>query len=256
MASAKTVEKTMDILQLISKYPDGLTLTEIYKELNLPKVTVYDILKRLYDQEALYYRDYHLKKYAIGPKMFSIGQAFVNNTNFIEPAKHKLNEYANKYNMTIFASTRMNDQIIYTYKCEGNDVRLSTKGIGAQMPITECPDGKCYLAFEKNVSDEELSKEILDRYYNGDENDKEYKTLMEVILPSRKLGYLYDNGTTENFVFAIAFPIINFEQKMVGVISACRLLGEKEDKTIDQQIFELEQISSRVSHYLGYGISK
>ena len=59
MASAKTVEKTMDILQLISKYPDGLTLTEIYKALDLPKVTVYDILKRLYAQEALYYRDYH-----------------------------------------------------------------------------------------------------------------------------------------------------------------------------------------------------
>ena len=85
MASAKTVEKTMDILQLISKYPDGLTLTEIYKALDLPKVTVYDILKRLYAQEALYYRDYHLKKYAIGPKMFSIGQAFANNTNFIDP---------------------------------------------------------------------------------------------------------------------------------------------------------------------------
>lgn len=255
MASAKTVEKTMDILQLISKYPEGLTLTEIYKALDLPKVTVYDILKRLYAQEALYYRDYHLKKYAIGPKMFSIGQAFANNTNFIDPEKHSLNEYANKYNMTIFASTRMKDQIVYTYKCCGPEVRLSTKGIGVQMPITECPDGKCYLAFEDNKSDEELSESILNQYYKGKKND-EYNTLMDVILSSRKNNYLLDNGITEKFVFAIAFPIFNFENKMVGVISACRLIREKDELVIEDQIKDLNEISQRISHYLGYGISK
>ena len=255
MASAKTVEKTMDILQLISKYPEGLTLTEIYKELDLPKVTVYDILKRLYAQEALYYRDYHLKKNAIGPKMFSIGQAFAKNTNFIDPEKHSLNEYANKYNMTIFASTRMKDQIVYTYKCVGPEVRLSTKGIGVQMPITECPDGKCYLAFEFNKTDDELKEEILNQYFDGKENS-EYEVLMDVILSSRKLGYLFDHGKTEAFVFALAFPIFNFENKMVGVISACRIINNKDEKLIDDQINELKEISSRISHYLGYGISK
>lgn len=255
MASAKTVEKTMDILQLISKYPDGLTLTEIYKALDLPKVTVYDILKRLYAQEALYYRDYHLKKYAIGPKMFSIGQAFANNTNFIDPEKYSLKQYANKYNMTIFASTRMKDQIVYTFKCCGPEVRLSTKEIGVQMPITECPDGKCYLAFEDNQSDEELAQSILDQYFKG-EKDEEYETLMKVILSSRKLNYLYDNGTTEKFVFALAFPIYNFENKMVGVISACRLIGDENQSSVQSQVDELNAISQRISHYLGYGISK
>ena len=255
MASAKTVEKTMDILELISKYPDGLTLTEIYKELNLPKVTVYDILKRLYAKEALYYRDYHLKKYAIGPKMFSIGQAFANNTNFIAPEKHNLNAYANKHNMTIFASTRMNDLVVYTYKCEGSDARLSTKGIGVQMPITECPDGKCYLAFEDNKTDSELSKDILDKYFKGKSN-LEYETLMKVILSSRKKGYLFDNGITEAFVFALAFPIFNFENKMVGVISACRIMNEATTEQLDEEVTELEEISKRISHYLGYGITK
>lgn len=250
MASAKTVEKTMDILQLISKYPEGLTLTEIYKTLNLPKVTVYDILKRLYAQEALYYRDYHLKKYAIGPKMFSIGQAFANNTNFIDPEKHSINEYAEKYNVTVFASTRMKDQIVYTYKFAGPEVRLSTKGIGVQMPITECPDGKCYLAFEDKKSDEDLKNEILNQYFGG-EADEEYETLMEVILSSRKLGYLLDNGITEKFVFAVAFPIYNFENKMVGVISACRIITDKKESNKDKQIKELKDISERISHYLG-----
>ncbi|MBO7079706.1 MAG: helix-turn-helix domain-containing protein [Bacilli bacterium] len=255
MASAKTVEKTMDILELISKYPDGLTLTEIYKALDLPKVTVYDILKRLYAQEALYYRDYHLKKYAIGPKMFSIGQAFANNTNFIAPEKHSLNEYANKHNMTIFASTRMNDLVVYTYKCEGSDARLSTKGIGVQMPITECPDGKCYLAFEDDKTNEELSNEILNSYFKGKAN-QEYETLMKVILSSREKGFLFDNGITESFVFAIAFPIFNFENKMVGVISACRIMDAATNDQIDLEISELEEISKRISHYLGYGITK
>ncbi len=251
MASAKTVEKTMEILQLISKNPNGMTLTEIYKALDLPKVTVYDILKRLYQQEAVYYRDYHLKKYAIGPKMFSIGQAFANTTNFIDPVKHDLESYAQKYKLTVFASNRMKDQIVYTYKAMGPEIRLKTDGIGVQIPVCECPDGKCYLAFEDKKTDEELKDYILNTFYKGKVNE-EYELLMKVVLDARGRGYIYDAGITENFVFALAFPIYDFDERMVGVISSCRIHRLVDSDELNNEINELKIISEKVSHLLGY----
>ena len=53
-------------LDLISKSPDGLTLSEIYKELDLPKATVYDILQALYQEDAVYYKNEIQKTYVIG----------------------------------------------------------------------------------------------------------------------------------------------------------------------------------------------
>ena len=95
----------------------------------------------------------------------------------------------------------------------------------------------------------------MNNYFKG-EADLEYETLMKVILSSRKKGFLFDNGITEAFVFAIAFPIFNFENKMVGVISACRIMDSAKNDQVDIEVSELEEISKRISHYLGYGITK
>ena len=44
MSANKSVVKALKILELISKHQEGITLSEIYKELDMPKATVYDIL--------------------------------------------------------------------------------------------------------------------------------------------------------------------------------------------------------------------
>ena len=65
MSANKSVIKTLKILDLIAKSPDGLTLSEIYKELDLPKATVYDILQALYQEDAVYYKNEIQKTYKL-----------------------------------------------------------------------------------------------------------------------------------------------------------------------------------------------
>ncbi|MGB4695828.1 MAG: helix-turn-helix domain-containing protein, partial [Bacilli bacterium] len=107
MAANKSVEKCIKILELISKYPEGITLAEIYKTLKLPKATVFDILQALYKEDAVYYKDPKLKNYVIGSKIFSIGQAYTKNSNFINFASQGLRNFADKYEMTTFAAKRL-----------------------------------------------------------------------------------------------------------------------------------------------------
>ena len=56
-------------------------LSEIYKELDMPKATVYDILQALYAEDAVYYKNEIAKTYVIGSKIFAIGQAYTKNSN-------------------------------------------------------------------------------------------------------------------------------------------------------------------------------
>ena len=73
MKDNRTVSRILQILELIAKHDEGLTLGQIYRMLDIPKATVYDFLQTLYRADAIYYKDLRLKNYVIGSKMFAIG---------------------------------------------------------------------------------------------------------------------------------------------------------------------------------------
>ena len=135
MSANKSVIKTLKILDLISKSPDGLTLSEIYKELDLPKATVYDILQALYQEDAVYYKNEIQKTYVIGSKVFAIGQSYSKNSNFIAFASPLLKEFAEKYGVTTFAYKRIGTKVTSVFKSESVKARLSTPEVGQQMSL-------------------------------------------------------------------------------------------------------------------------
>ena len=118
MSANKSVVKALKILELISKHQEGITLSEIYKELDMPKATVYDILQSLYAEDAVYYKNEIAKTYVIGSKIFAIGQAYTKNSNFISFASPLLRDFADKYGVTVFACKRLGTKISNVYKYE------------------------------------------------------------------------------------------------------------------------------------------
>mgnify|MGYP001769625095 CR=1 FL=1 len=47
MKDNRTVSRILQILELIAKHDEGLTLGQIYRMLDIPKATVYDFLQTL-----------------------------------------------------------------------------------------------------------------------------------------------------------------------------------------------------------------
>ncbi|MDD3171565.1 MAG: IclR family transcriptional regulator [Bacilli bacterium] len=251
MASNKTVEKTLKILQLISKYSEGITLSEIHKKLNLPKATVFDILQALYKEDAIYYKDQHLKTYVIGSKIFAIGQAYTKNSNFINFASQGLKDFANRRSLTVFACKRLGDKLIYIYKFESPKTRITTTDIGVQMPLHINAAGKAFLAFATGSKKEELLEKVLSAEFDGIAGER-YKELLEELTVYEKLGYVLDNGVTENYICTYAVPVYNFEDKIVGVLSAARIANNETEEEISKEIEELQEIARYVSLKQGY----
>ena len=147
MAINKSAEKTLKILELIAKYPEGITLSEIYKTLDMPKASVYDILQALYKEDAIYYKDPRQKNYVIGSKVFAIGQAYTKNSNFINFASPFLRKFADKYGLTVFACKRLADKLVFIYKYESPNTKIQTSDVGLQEPLYENIAGRTILAF-------------------------------------------------------------------------------------------------------------
>ncbi|NLD27094.1 MAG: IclR family transcriptional regulator [Acholeplasmataceae bacterium] len=251
MAANKSVEKTLRILELIAKCPEGITLAEIYKQLKLPKATVFDILQALYKEDAIYYKDQSLKTYVIGSKIFTIGQAYTKNSNFINFASMGLRDFANKYELTVFAAKRLGEKVIYIYKYESPKTKIITNDIGVQIPLHLNAAGRAFLAFLDETKSNNLLAEIREKAFDG-EDDPEYQRLLADIKRYRELGYVIDDGETEGYIRHYALPVYNFENKVTGVICASGLMnGYNKDEIVDQ-IKEFKEVAEYVSSKQGY----
>ena len=251
MSANKSVIKTLKILDLISKSPDGLTLSEIYRELDLPKATVYDILQALYQEDAVYYKNEIQKTYVIGSKVFAIGQAYSKNSNFIAFASPLLKDFAEKYGVTTFAYKRIGTKVTSVFKSESSKSRLSTPDVGQQMSLYDNIVGLAFLTYLPKEKSDDLINRLLKKDIKNKSNVF-YKKLLEKIDEYRKEGYILDNGITDSFVCNLAVPVYNFEKKMTGVIYATRLMFEENSEDLGSYLRDFLEIATIISMKQGY----
>lgn len=251
MSANKTVIKTLKILELISKNPNGITLSEIYRELDMPKATVYDILQSLYQEDAVYYKNENAKTYVIGSKLFTIGQSYTKNSNFITFAGPKLREFADKYGVTVFGCKRVATKVSFVYKYESAKSRLVTPDVAVQLPLYENLAGKAFLTFLNEEKRIELLNRILKKDFNGKQNT-EYRSILSLKDKHFEKGYIFDNGINDSFVCDLAIPVYNFENKMTGVIYATRFVFDEKSADVESYIREFKEIADYVSSRQGY----
>lgn len=222
-----SVIRIFSILELISKHPEGLTLGQIYRELEMPKATVYDILQTLYGLDAIYYKDPNLKNYVIGSKMYAIGSVYTKNSNLIEVSEKHLKQFSENTGYTTQVAKRIGKKIIYVYKYEPRNVKIITEtNVGTIYYDTSSDiSGKCYQAFNDGIIDES-QKEFIGKGF-----------LTEV------------NGSTLH-IRNFAAPIRNFENKVVGVVIASDL--EVSGETHENVVKELLNNAKKISRDLGY----
>ncbi|MDR2822394.1 MAG: helix-turn-helix domain-containing protein [Acholeplasmatales bacterium] len=222
-----TVAKTFHILDLISKNSDGLTLSEIYKELNYSKSTTYDILKTLYKMDAIYYKDQRIKNYVIGSKMFQIGNTYIKHSSIIEASNKLLKSFSEKNETIVFISKRIDNKIIFVYKYQPNLTKVSTPlGVGSiEYDFNLNSVGKTYGYFDRNYSN--------------------YKKDEQVV----KDGFVIDNPQCNCYLKTYSVPIYNFENRVCGVISSYNLAS---DDISDDSINDFVNIGKEISKRLGY----
>ena len=220
--------RILNILELVSKHQEGLTLGEIYRALNMPKATAHDILKTLYELDAVYYKDPRLKNYVIGSKMYAIGAVYTKNSNLISASELALKTYADKYGKTIFITKRIENKIIYVHKYQPSNSKIITpEEIGTinQNFNNNCV-GLCYSTFDLK-----------------DNNTNSFDKI-------KKNGYVTSETTNGVYIYSIAVPIYNFENRVCGVVCSSDLVnGNENDQTA---INEFVSIGRSISVKLGY----
>lgn len=250
MAINKSVQKAIRILELIARHPEGITISEIYKTLDMPKATVFDILQALYEEDAIYYKDLRQKTYVVGSKIFSIGQAYAKNSNFINFSSPLLKSFADKYSLSVHGCKRLVDKLVYIYKYEAINAKLQTSDVGFQEPLFVNIAGRTFLAFLEEDMQKELLNNFLENDFAGDIN--KYNELVNDIKKIKEQGYGIDDGITTSYIYSVAIPVFSFDGKLSGTILFSEINDKKDPNLLTSQLMEFKEIASIVSMKQGY----
>lgn len=219
----RSVARSLEMLELVAASRDGLTITEISKQLGIPKSTTFDILYTLLDKGYLEHANEKLKSFKLGVKLFQTGACYLEQTPFQNVAHSVLERLADVAGETAFLALLNNDELVYFDKVESpNSVRTSAR-IGSGNPLYCTGLGKAILA---TLPDDEV-RAILARtgglkpitpYTCTDEAQ-----FFSILNQARRQGYAIDDREHNAEVFCLAAPVYNLQGKVYAAISVASL---------------------------------
>ena len=224
----RTTLRTVDILKMVSKKPDGITLDEICEKLELPKTSAYDIITTLAHTGMVHVVKGQKQRYTIGLTAYRVGINYTNNLDFIGTIDPVLKAFAKEMGKTVFFGVRSDDSIVYICKFEPENPIITTATVGTKNPLYCTSLGKAIMA---NMEQEERDA-LADRV--------------------KEIGYAFDARELEEHMECVGAPVFGSDGNVIGAISMSSLYKPTEDyDALGRLVSEKAKLLSRLLGFLG-----
>jgi len=215
----KSIEKAVDLLELLSDNKKEMGITEIGKELHMGVSTVYRILTTLKCRGYIV-QNQQTSKYMLGVKLFVLGCKVQNTTNLVKMITPFLQRLSQNTNETINFAILEGREAVCLYRIKSQEMLSTDIEIGTKLPAHCTSLGKVLLAF--------LSEQDFMMLYTN-ENEKlptftpksisSVEKLKKCLKKIKKQGYAIDEEEFKTGVNCLGVPIINNEGKVIAAIS-------------------------------------
>lgn len=250
----RSVARALDMLELVAKSPDELTISEISRQLAIPKSTAFDIITTLLDKGYLDLANDRLKSLKLGVKLFQTGAVYLDQTPLHKAARPILEDLSAEAKETSFLAIENDGLLVYLDKVESPESVRTSAGIGSNNPMYCTGLGKALLA---TMPDETIKTTIT--RMGGLKPVTPYTITSEeqffnIIAESRQRGYVIDDREHNMDVFCVAAPIYNAYGKAQAAISIASLFTKI--KNNPERIAILGKLISEaalnLSHNIGF----
>ena len=212
----QSVERALNILELLSKTQTPLGVIEISDALGINRTTVYGLLNTLIKKDYVLRSDIN-SKYVISGKMYNISYSYPNRLPVVRYASSYMLELANRFNATVHLGTFSirNDVLLVKAQFPRNIQNIRS---GSLFPVHASGLGKVILAYlPENTRESVLASCDMRAYTRRTITDKE--VLRRELKQIRSQGYGRDleeylEGTT-----CVAFPIFNDKNEIAAAMS-------------------------------------
>ena len=247
----RTAKRTVDILKLVSKKPDGVTLDEICEKLDMPKTSAYDIATTLVYTGMLHVAREQRQRYTIGLTAYRVGINYTNNLDFISVIDPVLKNFAREVGKTVFFGIRSEDAIVYIRKFEPENPIITTATVGTKNPVYCTSLGKAILAYTEKEEQQEVFDRLVFKKFTERTIDS-LPALERELEQVRERGYALDARELEEHMECVGAPVFGPDGGVMGAISLSSLYKPTEDyEALGYLVREKALELSRVLGFLG-----
>jgi IclR family KDG regulon transcriptional repressor len=215
--SVKSADRALELLELFAGEPDGLTLTDVSERTGWPKSSSLALLRTLQGRKFLEVSPE--AKYRLGPRVASLGSAYLNNLSLAREGAEVVRDVARECDETVHLAVLRGGDVLYVAKEEGGGQMRMVSSVGRMIPAHATGVGKVLLAA--------LPAEDLNRIHPPDEPLRamtvktvtDRKVFGQTLARVRDQGYARDDGESTIGVMCIAAPIRDVSGKVIAAMS-------------------------------------
>lgn len=243
-----SVEKALQLLELMSARPGPRGVSELNREMGLTKSNVHRLLKTLC--AAGYVRHWPEQgKYSSTLKLWELGSRVVEGIDVREIAQRHIATLSTQVHETVHLSVLEGFDVVYIDRLESeNSIRTHTR-IGSRAPANCVATGKAMLAFLEDSQIEQF-RGHLRAGTPGSITD--FETFKRALQQVRKRGYAITRGEWRPNVFGVGAPVFGVNNSVVaGIGMSCPDI-QLTKADIDGYISAVQSCASAVSRDCGY----
>ncbi len=251
MKMNRTTQRTVEILKLAAKSPEGVTLEEICGALSIPKTSAYDIAATLTEMGMLRVTRGQRQTYRIGLMAYRIGVNYTNSLDFLGIIEPELRAFSREVGKTVFFGVRSDHEVVYICKFEPENPIITTATVGTKNPMYCTSLGKAILAF----ADAETRDQVIGRIVFEPKTERTIRGRAELEAELERVrgqGYARDDREMEEHMECEGAPVFGSDGNVLGAISVSGLYKPGEDyEALGRLVSGKAAEISRMLGYLG-----
>jgi IclR family KDG regulon transcriptional repressor len=243
----KTVVKTLELLQLFTKY-EQLTLQEIVQLTKLPKTSVFRMVQSLM---AIGFLRKEGEAYELGLSLLQLGCLVAERLDVRKVALPIMKQLREETSEAVNLVVKDGDEAIYVEKVETSEpVQVYTR-IGRRAPLYAGACPRVLLTFMSSAEQERYLErvELIPIASKTIVHRDELKT---VIHDAKKKGYTVSHSELADYSSAVAVPIFNHQGEVVAGLSVVGPENRFQPSYIEQLIPKLKHAAGQISKALGF----
>lgn len=237
----RTLQRGLEMLELLSKHPDGLALCELTHALALPRSSAFNLAQSLM-QLGYAYQTEDSGKYRLSLKMFETGASAVQHMDVMELIRSCMGELHAKVNETMHLGVRSGTEVLYVDKRDSTQSIRMSSYVGARAPLYCTALGKAILS---TYTDDQIIALLGNQKLPAvtEHTITSMSGLLCQLQTVRQEGYAVEQEENNENVCCVAIPLRARNGQAVYALSISAPLfrmGEAERKRCAQLLLEMQ----------------
>jgi DNA-binding IclR family transcriptional regulator len=234
VAVTRAVDRAVRMLLALASGTPRLGVSEIAELVDVPKPTVYTMLRTL-ERLGLVVQEVEGGKYALGPAVLQLGNAYLDGSELRARSASWADRLARQTGEAVWVGVLSGQRVVVVHHALRPDDLVQILEVGAAVPWHACALGRAVAAWLPDEEQKALLAAALPRLTGHTVTDAEQ--LRQVLVATRERGYAIEDQEATLGDAGLAAPVFDWSGRVVGALGIVgpveRLLSDRQAQLAD-----------------------